>query len=122
MDAFAARKIDLYAYEFVKPEPGETRPPTAKSKTAPGADLHYLFAVSLDGAAPPNLAPAEQALADQMVGYWTEFAHKGDPNGPGLPNWPKFHSPADVLALAAMPEGSHPVAYDKEHRCDAAIG
>lgn len=116
MDAFAARKIDLYAYEFATSEATETRPAPAKSKGASGAELPYLFAISLDGV-PANLAPAKQALADQMVGYWTEFARKGDPNGPGLPPWPKFRSAADVLALAPMPEGSHTVNFDREHHC-----
>jgi para-nitrobenzyl esterase len=106
LEGLAARKTDLYAYEFV---PG-------------GSELRYLFAIGGDGVGEPdNLPPSSQGLADQMVGFWSEFAHKGDPNGPGLPPWPKFHAPADVLALAPMPEGSHPVPFDREHRCGAGV-
>jgi para-nitrobenzyl esterase len=102
MATLVSRKTRLYAYDFADT----------------GPDLPYLFAVELDRASnPDNLPPIHQALADQMIGYWSEFAHKGDPNGPGLPAWPQFHTASDVMALAPVPEGSHPFAFDRKHRC-----
>jgi para-nitrobenzyl esterase len=34
--------------------------------------------------------PEDHALSEQMQKYWANFARSGDPNGPGLPEWPKY--------------------------------
>lgn len=36
-----------------------------------------------------GLSDDDAALTDLMVGYWASFAADGDPNGPGLPDWPQ---------------------------------
>jgi len=40
--------------------------------------------------APGSTAPiqADRQLSDLIMAYWTNFAHRGDPNGAGLPVWP----------------------------------
>ena len=54
------------------------------------------------------------ALSDAMIGYWTNFAHRSDPNGDGLPEWPKFTTPDTVQSLA--PNAIRQVDYAHEHR------
>ncbi|MEI9990343.1 MAG: carboxylesterase family protein [Rhizomicrobium sp.] len=38
--------------------------------------------------------PQDTAISQTMQSYWTNFARTGDPNGAGLPPWPKFEGAA----------------------------
>lgn len=51
------------------------------------AELWYMFD-HLDQE-PWAWTAADRALAEAMAGYWVNFARTGDPNGPGLPVWPR---------------------------------
>ncbi|MFI7127405.1 carboxylesterase family protein [Nonomuraea sp. NPDC050153] len=78
--------------------------------------LQYLFSGAYAGHA---LSPEQRQLSDQMISYWTRFAHAGNPNGDQAPAWAKYR-PADgqVLALAPGQDGIKEVNLDREHRCD----
>lgn len=69
-----------YQYEFEQPPPGQPA-------TAHASELNFLF-----GTWPPGvtLAPSDEKVSGQMRAYWTNFARTGDPNGEGLPVWPKY--------------------------------
>lgn len=43
--------------------------------------------------------PSEQLLSQRMIGYWTNFAKTGNPNGPGLPSWPQYDLATEPVAL-----------------------
>ncbi len=60
---------------------------------------------------PAGVAPnaADLAMTSTIQGYWTRFARSGDPNGPGLPAWPRYAGPGSSAmqlgdAVVAGPE------------------
>ncbi len=52
-----------------------------------GGEIAFVFGFGPLAALAP---PQDLAMVDQMQGYWTNFAKTGDPNGAGLPTWPRF--------------------------------
>ena len=45
----------------------------------------------------PSVTPADQAVAGRLADYWANFARTGNPNGPGLPAWPRYDAKTDQL-------------------------
>ena len=67
-------------------------------------DLSGQFAGRPPAPNAPAAAPVDLQLADRMAGYWVNFARSGDPNGAGLPAWPRFEGPgSQVMRLNAQP-------------------
>jgi para-nitrobenzyl esterase len=41
----------------------------------------------------------DKQVARTIHGYWLNFAKTGDPNGGGLPHWPRYSADKDELML-----------------------
>ncbi|WKX73660.1 carboxylesterase/lipase family protein [Streptomyces sp. XD-27] len=110
-----AAHVPTYGYEFndaTAPVPPGV-PPVAGFPygAAHGFELPYLFATRL-----PFTAD-QRALSDRMIGYWTRFAHTGDPNGTGAPAWRRFDRTPLVQSLAPGTGGVRPVDLGAGHHC-----
>jgi para-nitrobenzyl esterase len=82
-----AQVTRTYAFEFADrtaPSPVPTLDGYPMG-AAHAFELAYLFDL---GGRHLLQTPAQERLADQMIGYWFTFAHAGNPNHPtGLPHW-----------------------------------
>jgi para-nitrobenzyl esterase len=113
-DRALAVQTPLYAYEFAdETAPWFTTLPKPNFPTGAfhGAELQYLFN---DEQLPGPSTPAQKQLAATMMGYWTQFAHTGNPNGSGLPEWLPFQNKAHVQSLAAKITSAD---LAQEHQC-----
>jgi para-nitrobenzyl esterase len=61
-------------------------------------DIEYVFG-TVDTRPGWDVRPEDRKLSDQMMSYWTNFARTGDPNGSGLPNWPKLDDVDSLIHL-----------------------
>ena len=71
------------------------------------SEIGYVFH-NLGGRGPAP-EPENTAISDLMSAYWTNFAKKGNPNGPGLPEWPAFTESAQQVMYFDGHSGSQPV-------------
>ncbi len=80
----ATGKNTVYEYQFDRAIPG--RPATQHS-----AELPYVFGNLLPGGFLGGpFTDADRKISNDLQVYWTNFARTGDPNGAGMPKWPKF--------------------------------
>jgi para-nitrobenzyl esterase len=89
----------VYRYEFdrkIPVAPGtkvDGVPATAADVGACHAgEIEYVFG-TLDSRPDVPWEPADRQISERMMAYWSNFARTGDPNGPGLPPWPRYQGP-----------------------------
>jgi para-nitrobenzyl esterase len=95
-------KAAVFYYQFAQPEPLKDKALAGKLGAPHASEMLFVFQ---NKRLPDwDWGPQDRRLAEQMAGYWTNFAKTGDPNGPGLPPWPRFvEAQRNVMLLKSDP-------------------
>jgi len=135
-DELASPFVPTFAYEFNDPNPPQNflPPVTFPYGASHASEIQYLFpqanpsGFGLDLPQTP-LTANQQTLSDHMVGYWTEFAKHGDPNGIGTafgrPLWPRFTNTQQQMQSLVPPTPTTETNFATVHQCafwDASSG
>jgi para-nitrobenzyl esterase len=101
-NAFAANGSPVYLYMF-------SYVPTAmreqlRAGSPHGGDVPFAFG-TLGGGRGGAPTPEDLGVSRMAQSYWVNFARTGDPNGSGLPTWPRHVAGKDQI-LTFRPDGS----------------
>ena len=103
-----SRGNDAYVYYFTRPAPVfRLYVPEEKDLNGDGGrrtlgayhsgELAYVFNnLDIVGLGWNDM---DHRLSDIIAQYWVNFARNGNPNGPGLPEWPTYDSSADIVQI-----------------------
>ncbi|HYC94347.1 MAG TPA: carboxylesterase family protein, partial [Sphingomicrobium sp.] len=95
--------VYLYYYVHSPAEPPANRPCTYGCKAGHTAEIRFAYGQLWSDSR--SWTKDDLALEEQMLGYWTNFARTGDPNGEALPKWPVFDgTPGTVQRLGSAAE------------------
>lgn len=102
-------KSKAYVYFFDQHPDAPPGSAQAGSGAPHGREIAYVFG-HLGGLRNESPTASDRLISDAMVTYWTNFAKRGDPNGPDVPAWPVFSAAAPrVMTFAGTPhEGPVP--------------
>jgi para-nitrobenzyl esterase len=110
--------VPTYQYEFDDPNAPQLFVPPASFPYGAyhGSEVQYLFNVPNQQNAPP-LNADQQSLAAAMVHYWTTFAGTGNPNGPGVPEWPAYTVATHIHQSLEPPTPKPESDFAADHKC-----
>lgn len=110
---------EVYTYLFAKP-PQSPNPEYGPS-TGPGnVIVAHAMEIPFVYGHVKQLVPAdEKELASSMAAYWSSFARAGNPNQPGLPQWPSFSTTEDTILRFDNPLSAGGIHTQKNLRKDA---
>jgi para-nitrobenzyl esterase len=74
-----------------------------------GAEIPYAFATADAWLA---ASPIDRRLTRQVSSYWLNFARTGNPNGTGLPRWPRFQPGSGPFELGDRIGPTEPGVYE----------
>ena len=120
LDQWLKPYVPLYAFQFDDHTVPMYMPPVSfPYGSAHTSEMQFLFPNFHGGRGEVRqLSAQEQQLSAQMLGYWTAFATKGDPNGAARPVWPKYNDTAQFLSLRPGGPVAFPGAdYATQHHC-----
>jgi para-nitrobenzyl esterase len=104
-------KSPAYAYYFHRPT--EANP----DGSGHGSEVPLVFGNEDHRPGRTPWTEEDGALSRELQSYWVNFAKTGDPNGPGLPRWPKFQ-PGKITVMA-LGKDNKPIALPVEWRLKA---
>lgn len=81
-------KSAVFFYYFDQHPERAADSPEADHGAPHGADVPYVFQTFDRN--DPAFTETDRAVSEVMATYWTQFAKRSDPNGPGIPHWPEF--------------------------------
>ena len=100
--AFAANGSPVYVYRFSYVQAAMRE--QLRAGAPHGGEIGYVFG-TLTARPGTTLSPEDLAVARLAQSYWVNFARTGDPNGAGLPTWPRY-DPAKDLIFDFRPDGT----------------
>jgi len=103
--AFAANGSPVYLYRFSYVQAAMRE--RMRDGAPHGGEIGFVFGTLGTGGFGPPLPPTPQDLKVSRMAqsYWVNFAKSGDPNGAGLPPWPRY-DPSKDLIFDFHPDGS----------------